>query len=199
MLEWQPNPFEKSDGVEYQLARTPLFNVFRYYEVAKGQSHWMARSRESHFEDAPGFCPHPEIVLITRGRWRFESPNLPEKSHVLTANDGAFSVRAAGGYKVTAEGEGGNGYVCISPLRRDWFNREVVLIPKGQKVTLPARGSQSFLYLGKGSAEVLGQTVDPNEIVELPANETVEIEATEKVAAVTFWRGVWPSKISEVR
>lgn len=196
MLDWQVNPFIPGGDAQYQIARTPEFTIYRFYEVLKGKEHWLARSRVSHFTDNPGFTPHPDIILVTKGLWRFTAPGLPDGSVVLSANDGAFQVRPAGGHRVTAESENGNGYVCITPNRHDWYDRELVIIPAGESLTLPDRGSSSFLYIGKGLAEVNGEEADPNEIIPLTGGTT--IKAVTKICAVTFWKGAWPVRQADL-
>lgn len=201
MLKWETNPYiEGPEGgdTQYQIARTPRFTVFRFYEVGPGQTHWFARSREPEFSDKPGYCPHPEIVLVTKGLWRFEAPGLPDGDHGMAVNDGGFTVRAKDAYRVTSEAPNGNGYVCIRPNRRDWYAREVVQIPAGDTVILPARSAETFLYVGKGLATVGGADADPNEIIELPAGQETEVTAVSKVTAITFWQSSWPSTLAEL-
>ncbi|GGD03494.1 hypothetical protein GTQ45_02015 [Pyruvatibacter mobilis] len=198
-LNWKPNPFAPGGDTQYQMARTPRFNIWRMFDVAAGQEHHLASSGLPEFPNKPGYTPHPEILLVTRGAWRFSCPDLPNGGHVFTQGDGAFKVRGKRGYVITTEDPRGNGYVCIQPREPEWFDREIVMIGAGEVLTLPARGADTFLYLGKGEALLDGGEIDPNDLIALPDDEDVEIEALSKTLGVTFWkRDEFPTTLEEL-
>jgi len=198
-LEWKAHPSAPlPDNMQFQVAQTPKFKIWRFYEIGPGQRHYLEKVTGRDFEDKQGFCPHTDIILVTKGKWRFEAANLPDQSHAFTVNDGAFKVRSSMQYTIVSEDETGSGYVCISPRTDDWYERELVLIPAGESVTLPARGTDTYLYIGRGDADVNGERADPNEIMHVPADADMQIDAISKVTAVTFWPGAMPKKLTDL-
>lgn len=203
-LDWQPNPYMRNAGdTQYQLARTPRFNIWRFYEVGPGQEHRLANSPLPELTDKPGFTPHPDIVLITKGRWNFAAQGLPDGDHVATRGDGAFTVRAAGGYVITTEDPNGNGYVCITPRQAEWFDREIVELEAGEQLVLPARNADTFFYACRGEGTWLSPTadgdIDPNRLTALPAGEDATITATTAILGITFWqRDTFPTSLADL-